>query len=235
MKSSTTITSLKWVIGAIFFAIFVRLVLIAVYRVPTITMAPTLLPGDHIIANRLAYGLKFPWMDSGYFQSEPQVGDVIVFKVPSKPGTFFVKRIVARPQEEVAFKKGVLFINGRECLYTEKRDLNLDLSAFAVFQENCPSRDVVVIGGNQKKTAVIRTTNPELLSKDIPEIQVPQDSYYVLGDNRDTSEDSRDWGPIPRDQIIGKVKLIWLSLGSTQDSISTEKGFRRSRFLTSVE
>lgn len=252
MKSSAVMTSIKWVFGAIFFAIFARLVLIAVYRVPTITMAPTLLPGDHIIANRLAYGLKFPWMDSAYFQSEPQVGDVIVFKVPSKPGTFFVKRIVAKAQEKIAFKKGILVINDRACDYEEKKDVNLELSAFAVFTEDCSegaaagaAPDTALDLVRQKTSpqitdlhqirTVIRTTNAELLAKDVAEVTVPESSYYVLGDNRDASDDSRNWGPIHRDQIIGKVKLIWLSLGSTQDSISKEKGFRRSRFLTSVQ
>lgn len=76
-------SNLKWIFAAIILSLFCRVFLISVYRIPTNSMSPNLIDGDIVIANQLAYGLKFPWMKAGYFESEPQVGDVVIFRVKS--------------------------------------------------------------------------------------------------------------------------------------------------------
>lgn len=219
-------SSLKWILSAICLAIFCRIFIISVYKVPTISMAPTLLPGDFIISNQMSYGFKFPWMEQGYFASAPSKGDVVVFKVKVMPGTTFVKRIVAVPGDTIEIHAGKLSINNQECSYQQIDRADLDLSAFSVFEETCL---------DSAKRLVIRATSSSLSQKDVPTLKLQDGQYFVLGDNRDTSEDSRDWGPLAHDQITSKVSLIWLSVGSTQDSISKERGLRFSRFLTFVQ
>ena len=217
--------SFKWIFSAVALALFIRLVVISVLKVPTATMAPALMPGDFIIASKLSYGLKFPWQPEGYFESRPQVGDIVVFKLKNKPGSLFVKRIVAQPGDSVQIAQSILRINNSACEYKETTRPDLTLEAFAVFEEKCPGQSI---------RQVIRGLNEQILAKPAEIKTVPDNEYYLLGDNRETSEDSRQFGTVHRDQIIGKVKMVAVSVSSTQDSISKEKGFRSDRFLTFV-
>ena len=217
--------SFKWIFTAVGLALFIRLVVISVLKVPTATMAPSLMPGDFIIASKLSYGLKFPWQQEGYFESIPQVGDIVVFKLKNKPGSLFVKRIIAQPGDSVQIVQSILKINNSPCEYKEINRTDLSLEVFAAFEEKCPG---------QPLRQVIRGLNEQILAKSTELKTVPPDEYYLLGDNRETSEDSRQFGTVHRDQIIGKVKMVAVSVSSTQDSISKEKGFRSDRFLTFV-
>ncbi|MFN3697148.1 MAG: signal peptidase I [Pseudobdellovibrio sp.] len=204
--------TLLWILGAIVLAITVRVLFLGVFKVPTVTMTPTLVEGDIILANKLAYQ---------YQNKKPEYGDVVVFSRPQKMGQYFIKRVVALPGDTIAIKNGVLYLNKKPCIYEKIKDLE----NFVVMEELC----------NQSIRRVLLATSGELKSKDLAEITVGSDEYYVLGDNRDTSDDSRDWGPIKFDQVASKATYVWISVGSTQDSISQEKGFRFSRFLTKIK
>lgn len=209
--ANKSISTFSWTLGAIVLAIFLRTVFIGVFKVPTVTMAPTLLAGDFIISNKLAYGFK---------DKSPERGDVIVFTRPEKLGQFFIKRIVAVPQDSISLKNGELFINKEKCSYM----LAKKIENFEIYNEQCAN----------SSRQILRALTGQLKIQDMVEITLKPGEFYVLGDNRDASEDSRDWGPIAGDQVSGKAQFIWLSLGSTQDSISTEKGIRFSRFLTKI-
>ncbi len=90
-------STLKWVIGAVILALFFRVFFISVYRVPTNSMEPAILTGELIIANQLAYGFKLPWMVSGYFESEPQIGDIVAIKMKNKMAEeYLIKRITEK-------------------------------------------------------------------------------------------------------------------------------------------
>ena len=96
MKMSS---NLKWILGAVFLSVFVRLFLISIYRIPTNFLQPQLLAGDVIVANQLSYGLRFPWMPSGYFESEPQIGDIIIYKIKKSAGDeISIKRVVQKTE-----------------------------------------------------------------------------------------------------------------------------------------
>lgn len=205
------ISTFTWIIGAIILAIFLRVVFIGVFKVPTITMAPTLLAGDFIISNKLAYGMK---------EKSPDRGDVIVFTRAEKLGQYFIKRVVAIPEDKVAIVGGELSVNGQKCNYTSMQKIE----NFELFSETCLD----------STRQILKALTGQLKTVDMAEITLKSDEFFVLGDNRDASEDSRDWGPIVSDQVSGKAELIWLSVGSTQDSISKEKGLRLSRFLTKI-
>ncbi len=92
-------SNLKWILGAVFLSVFVRLFLISIYRIPTNVLQPQLFAGDVVVANQLSYGLRFPWMPSGYFESEPQIGDIIIYKVKKNAGDeISIKRIVQKTE-----------------------------------------------------------------------------------------------------------------------------------------
>lgn len=205
-------STFSWIIGAVILAIFLRVVFIGVFKVPTITMAPTLLSGDFIISNKLAYGIK---------EKKPERGDVIVFTRIEKLGQYFIKRVVATSGDVVAISGGELIINNEKCSYTSEKKIE----NFEIFFETCLT----------SKRRILRGLTGQLKTPDLAPITLKDGEFFVLGDNRDASEDSRDWGAIRSDQISGKAQLIWLSIGSTQDSISQEKGLRLSRFLTTIQ
>lgn len=206
------ISTFSWIIGAIILAIFLRVVFIGVFKVPTITMAPTLLAGDFIISNKLAYGIK---------EKKPKRGDVIVFTRTEKLGQFFIKRVVAVPGDIVAISAGELSINNERCFYASEQKIE----NFEIFTETCLD----------SKRRILRALTGQLKTPDMSAVTLKDGEFFVLGDNRDASEDSRDWGPIASDQVSGKAQIIWLSVSSTQDSISQEKGLRLSRFLTMIQ
>lgn len=206
------ISTFSWIAGAILLAIFLRVVVIGVFKVPTVTMAPTLIAGDFIISNKLAYGVK---------EKNPQRGDVIVFTRADKVGQYFIKRVVGVPGDIIAMTGGELKINGEKCTYISEQKIE----NFEILSESCLN----------STRSILRALTGQLKTQDMSEIQLKSDEYFVLGDNRDVSEDSRDWGPVKNDQVTGKAEIIWLSLGSTQDSISKEKGLRFSRFLTKIQ
>ena len=217
--------SFKWIFTSVALALFIRTLIISVLKVPTATMVPSLVPGDFIVASKLSYGLRFPWQQEGYFESDPQIGDIVVFKLTNKPGSLFVKRIVAGPGAKVKIESSELTINDHVCEYARVEKSNFSIDSFAVFEEKC---------AGQAPRFVLRGLTEKILAKPSELNLVPENEYYLLGDNRETSEDSRQFGTVSRDQIIGKVELIALSISSTQDSISKEKGFRSDRFLTFV-
>ncbi|MFN3455897.1 MAG: signal peptidase I, partial [Pseudobdellovibrio sp.] len=191
------VSTFSWIIGSVILAVFLRIFFIGVFKVPTITMAPSLLPGDFIISNKLAY--KFS--DVG-----PRRGDVIVFTRPEKIGQYYIKRVVAVPGDKFSISKGELIVNDSKCIYQSIKKVE----NFEYVQETC-LRDT---------RQILRVVTGELKSKDMEQIHLSDGQYFVMGDNRDASEDSRDWGVVLIDQVSGKAQLVWLSIGSTQDSIS---------------
>ncbi len=92
-------SNLKWILGAVFLSVFVRLFLISIYRIPTNVLQPQLFAGDVVVANQLSYGLRFPWMPSGYFESEPQIDDIVIYKIKKNVGDeISIKRIVQKTE-----------------------------------------------------------------------------------------------------------------------------------------
>ena len=219
--------NIYWILIALIAALFFRTFLISVHKVPTISMAPTFWPGDFIMSSQVAYGLRFPWSKEIYFKSAPQKNDLIVFqftsqKAASKANSQYVKRVVAVAGDEIEMRKGHIILNGTPCEYKEKNQI-LSVAAFQIFEESCAgdTRDVVLS---------TQVNQAELDS--MPLIKIPSNEIFVLGDNRSTSDDSRNLGTVQIDQIASKVSSIWLSYGSTQDFISGPNEIRWNRILT---
>lgn len=208
------------VIIAVVSALFCRAFLVSVYKVPTQTMAPTILAGDFLLASQMSYGLRLPWSKEAYFEEAPLAGDLVVF---TRDYRTYVKRVVAVERDEYEYSNGRLSVNGKPCDYdrllTGRPDNDGEVSKFA---EKCVHFTV--------PSVFIQTESPaDKLSG-----RVPTGKFLVMGDNRIASESAEVAELIGADQIIGSPVLIWMSYSSTQDFISESLGVRWNRILTKV-
>lgn len=185
---------LTTLIFAVFCALLVRNYLVTAYKVPTGSMQPALKPGDFIFASHLF------WQSS---ESNPERGSLVVFSYVNQPSVTYVKRVIGLPGDRVQIIDGKLYINEQAVKYTPMPEAvadNPNPDIFEVFEESFEMHKWRVI--LQKKSE----------AKNFGPIVVPPGEVFLLGDNRDASDDSRYWGTVPTSQIIGKVVLIWLSL-----------------------
>jgi signal peptidase I len=188
---------------AVLFALFVRSYIFTAYKVPSSSMQPTLKPGDFIFCSRLSYKWPVFFQDQSEDQVVPKRGELVVFTYASQPGIFYVKRVIGLPGDRIEIKNGRLIINGQSLTYIplndEKND-NPNPEIFDLYHEQYGETQWRVIF--QKKTEL----------KSFGPLIVPPGEVFLLGDNRDTSDDSRYWGAVPLTQLTGKVAIIWLSL-----------------------
>lgn len=171
---------------AVVIALSVKSLVFAAYTIPSSSMEPTLLVGDYLIANRLSYVMKVPFTDMVLFTlGEPKRGDIVIFRYPKDRSKDFVKRVMAKPGDIVEIKDKVVHVNGQRAA---------DAAAYFV--------DSRVIPGN---------ASPR---DNFGPITVPKDSYFVMGDNRDNSSDSRFWGFLKKKDLVGKAEIIYFSRDS---------------------
>ena len=178
------------------FVLVIRSFVFEPFRIPSGSMMPTLLEGDFIFVKKYAYGLRLPVTETKFIETgDPRRGDVIVFRLPSDPSINYIKRVVGLPGDTIVYERQRLTING------EVIDLKPGESASArapVFVENLDGRvhDILV-------------TNPEFSTRD-GIYRVPDGHYFVMGDNRDRSKDSRFIGAIPEKYLVGEAVRIWM-------------------------
>lgn len=189
---------------SILFALIVRTFILSGYRVPTSTMAPALKPGDFIFSFRIPYGLRVPLSSKKLGGSIPDRGEVVVFTFPDQPRVNYVKRVIGIPGDLIEIKQGRLEVNGKAFEYEKRpQDSIGDIANYdelQVFNEKAPEGDRLI---------VLKKLGPW---KDFGPLVVPQGEVFLLGDNRDLSDDSRYWGTVPINRIDGKVFMIWLSV-----------------------
>lgn len=167
-------------IWAVVIALFVRAFFVQAYKIPSSSMEPTLLVGDHILVIKCLYGIRIPFIGKQLIEfSEPKRGEIVVFVYPRDPKKDFIKRVIGLPGEQVEIRDKRVFISGR------------------------PLEDP---WGVWEKGEVQRP--------DFGPVKVPEGHYFVMGDNRDNSMDSRYWGFVPRDNLIGRAFIIYWSWNS---------------------
>lgn len=181
---------LKDIAIGLLLALFVRTFFIQAYKIPTGSMIPTLLIGDHIIVNRLAYGLRFPYLGYIIKWGDIKVGDIVVFEFPKDRSKDFIKRVIANEGDTVEIRNKIVYVNGKKLE---------DKWGFFSDNEIYPSRD---------------NWGPE---------KVPEEHIFVLGDNRDESNDSRFWGFVPKRNVKGKALLIYFSIDHGSGKIRNER------------
>jgi signal peptidase I len=181
--------------------LILRSFLLEPFKIPSSSMVPTLLVDDFILVNKFAYGLRLPVFKIKFFDvGEPRRGDVMVF-FPPNDKRYFIKRVIGLPGDEIRCINNVLYINGKKMPQTPALEHPGQPGHHVVYED----LDGVVHLMNKADVPVPKGANYHTI--------VPEDHYFMMGDNRDHSSDSRYWGPVPEENIVGKAFAIWMHWG----------------------
>jgi len=209
--------NIKVIIQALLLAMVIRTVFFQPFTIPSGSMMPTLLVGDYIFVNKFAYGYSkysLPFspdiFDGRIFASEPERGDVVVFRLPTDTDVDYIKRVVGLPGDRIQVLNGVLHINGEPV----NRQAN---GGFTSDYRLDPGSDVPVFRETLDNGVSYDTLDqvPNSRGDDTREFIVPEGHYFFMGDNRDNSLDSRfDVGFVPAENLIGRASIIFFSVGN---------------------
>jgi signal peptidase I len=181
------------------------------FKIPSGSMIPTLLIGDFILVNKYAYGLRLPVLNNKFLDvAEPQRGDVVVFRYPVEPGINFIKRLVGLPGDTIVYRDKKLFING-EPVQLETQGPYSSSEVKCTTPRPDAERYVEQLGDMTHDILLHHGSG----SRDGQWV-VPEGHYFMMGDNRDRSNDSREWGFVPEENLMGRAVGIWLNFDYTK-------------------
>ena len=215
---------LDWTAGLfpVIAAVFVlRSFLFEPFKIPSGSMIPTLLVGDLILVNKFTYGLKLPVVNSRLTEGNAvQRGDVVVFRYPPQPSVDYIKRVVGLPGDEVAYLNKRLTINGQPVATTAVSDFfdESTMEYFKQFDEQLGVKNHRIIVDERRPGFVAGAFDFQYKDNCRYNVEgvtckVPEGQYFVMGDNRDNSLDSRFWGFVPDRNIVGKAFFVWMNFG----------------------
>ena len=218
---------LDWTAGLfpVICAVFLmRSFLFEPFKIPSGSMVPTLLVGDLILVNKFHYGIRLPVINKKIIANhEPQRGDVMVFRYPVNPSLDYIKRVVGVPGDEVAYLNKKLTVNGKPVESTALADFYDEdtMRYFMQYSEN--------LTGVTHRLLIDKNRPPYIPQQYVEDFafkencrysgegvvcKVPAGHYFMMGDNRDNSQDSRFWGFVPDENIVGKAFVIWMNFGN---------------------
>ncbi|MGO4220843.1 signal peptidase I [Lysobacter sp. TAF61] len=183
------------------------------FRIPSNSMMPTLLTGDFILVNKFTYGLRLPINNHKFVAlGEPARGDVVVFRPPHHPDQDWIKRVVGLPGDRVGYHDNQVTVNGKVLSYVpvgvyQGIGNGTEMTGAEELREDLLGRE----------HSVLERTNLPFLDQGEGDWVVPPGHYFVMGDNRDNSEDSRYWGFLPEQNLRGKAFLIWMNFDGGVD------------------
>jgi signal peptidase I len=231
MKSKTSggvVETVKTIVYAVLIALVVRSVAFEPFNIPSGSMTPTLLVGDYLFVSKYSYGYSryslpfgIPLIPGRIFFRSPERGDVVVFKLPSDNSTDYIKRLVGLPGDKISVRDGILRINGQPI----KRDKVADTLYQRSGGGGVPVQDYIETLPNALKHHIFEMGDSRDLDNwPMPgssfctarsaagcEFEVPQGTFFAMGDNRDDSQDSRVIGPVPAVNLVGRAEFIFFS------------------------
>jgi signal peptidase I len=174
------------------------------FRIPSGSMMPTLLVGDFILVNKFSYGMRLPVLNTKIVEfGEPQRGDIVVFRFPKQPSVDYIKRVIGLPGDRIAYFDKKLLVNGQPA------------KQVSLGRYQGVGQGVDMTGAEQFSEDLIGIEHSILIRHGVNTVEdvfvVPPGHYFVMGDNRDNSNDSRYWGFVPEGNLVGKAFFIWMN------------------------
>jgi signal peptidase I len=195
---------------AVILALFVRTFVVQAFKIPTGSMENNLLIGDHLLVNKFVYAPTLTGFERAVLPIDPiRRGDIMVFKFPKEPERDFIKRVIGLPGETVELKGRTVYVDGKPLTEPYVRFFPDEMLAEAGLAGSDPRRK-------------------------FGPLTVPADSFFMMGDNRDNSEDSRFWGVLPRSYIKGKALFVYFSFGDADGLSGTLSNIRWGRMLHQI-
>jgi signal peptidase I len=216
LKESTWIEYCKSFFPVILAVLLLRSFLVEPFRIPSGSMMPTLLVGDFILVNKFAYGIRLPVLDTKVVEiDEPARGDVVVFRYPKDPSVDYIKRVVGLPGDKIGYYNKVLYVNGEPAgqvpagVYVGKGS-GVSMSGASERREQL---------GEMQHDILVMPRTPGLEGQYV----VGEDEYFMMGDNRDNSNDSRYWGTVPEANLVGKAFRIWMNWDGANGGVDWDR------------
>jgi len=180
--------NIEAILVAVVLALLIRTFIVQAFKIPSGSMKNTLLIGDHILVNKFTYGIKIPFINKTLIPiSEPERGDIVVFTYPRDPSKDFIKRVVGIAGDTVEIRNKNVFVNGQR----------INDKHYAIYTDNSKS--------------IFHTNN---MRDNMAPLKIPDNSLFVMGDNRDNSHDSRFWGFVDLQSVKGEAFIIYWSWNS---------------------
>lgn len=204
---------IKTVAIALIITLVFRTLFFQPFTIPSASMEPNLYEGDYIVVRKWDYGyskhsIQFspPVISGRIFEKQAKRGDIVVFKLPSNTKVDYIKRVIGLPGDRVQVKNGQVFINDQPVTTIDKGPISAGIT-YAT--QGADIQEEQLPDGADHLTQNLEDNKPE--ADDTQEFTVPEGQYFVMGDNRDNSTDSRFWGFVPEQNLVGKAVAIWIS------------------------
>ena len=238
--TNTILDNIKTIIGALIIAVIIRSLIFQPFYIPSSSMEPTLLIGDRIFVSKYTYGFSkhsFPFSPNIFkqriFYENPKQGDLVVFKTPVDNRTDYIKRLIGLPGDEIQFIEGNIFINDKKIV---RRKINSNnLVRCGKFSFNVNTYEEILPNGIKH----IAVYNELGTLQNTKKFKVPENNFFLLGDNRDCSKDSRYLGSVNFVNLVGKAQIIFFSNDTVKGSLlkfwNLKNSFRFDRFLKKIK
>ena len=238
--TNSILDNIKTIIGALIIAVIIRSLIFQPFYIPSSSMEPTLLIGDRIFVSKYTYGFSkhsFPFspgiFDKRIFYKIPKQGDLVVFKTPVDNRTDYIKRLIGLPGDEIQFIEGDIFIND-EKIIRKKINTNSFVRC-GKFSFQVKTYEEVLPNGKKH----IAVYNESGTLQNTKKFKVPENHFFLLGDNRDCSKDSRYLGNVSFINLVGKARIIFFSNDTIKGSLlkfwNLKNSFRLNRLFKTIQ
>jgi signal peptidase I len=196
--------------------LLLRSFLVEPFRIPSGSMMPTLLVGDFILVNKFTYGVRLPVLNTKVIElGEPERGDIVVFRFPKQPTVDYIKRVIGLPGDRIGYFGKKIYVNGQVVNQTP------------ISRYQGVGQGASMTGAEHLEEDLTGIKHSILISPGVPTVEdvfvVPQGHYFVMGDNRDNSNDSRYWGFVPEANLVGKAFFIWMNWDWENNGIAFDR------------